>query len=226
MKYILQDNNSNYVDRVKRIIEENKKDIFNFFDMKEKDLSFTIYIYSSIKDLVDGLKNRGFNKDPDYMCACFKDEDNSLNLFEPKDKPSSDEWSKDAYDDVIFHELVHAIQFNIFGTTPEWLNEGIAKYLDGSFIGCEKILSDIISDGVIPEQNEIENEFGLHDYDSYIYAYLMVSYFIDYYGKDKLIEVLRDIKELDKYKDNLLNRAVDYYRKDCIDSYVKKGLSK
>ena len=35
------------------------------------------------------------------MCACFKDEDNSLNFFEPKDNPRDSEISKE-YKNVIF----------------------------------------------------------------------------------------------------------------------------
>lgn len=76
------------------------------------------------------MKERKFADMPDYMCACQKDEDNSLNFFEPKDNLSENEWSKEEYENVIFHELIHAIQFNIYGTQPEQLTEGVAKYLD------------------------------------------------------------------------------------------------
>ena len=165
---------------------------------------------------------RGFDKDPDYMCACHKDEDNSLNFFEPKDNPNENDWSKEEYKKVIFHELIHGIQFTIFGTTPEWINEGIAKYLDGTYSkGIEWLLDNYINNNEIPSQDEIENEFGLHEYDSYDYAYLMVSYLIDENGKDYLLELLKDKEKINNEKEGLLNRSIDYYNTNFFSGGVK-----
>ena len=214
MKYIVQNNNSNYSKVIESIINNRKKEIFSFFNSEEIDLSFNIYIYNSIEELVNGLRNRGFKNDPDYMCACHKDEDNSLNFFEPKDNPSSNEWSKEEYENVIFHELIHGIQFTLFGTTPEWINEGIAKYLDGTYSkGIEWLLNNRINNNTIPNQYEIENEFGMHEYNSYDYAYLMVSYLIDTLGKDNFINMLKNKNQIEKIKTGLLINAINYYNK-------------
>ena len=170
--------------------------------------------YDSIKELVNGLRKRGFKKDPDYMCACHKDEDNSLNFFEPKDNPGENEWSKEEYESVVFHELIHGIQFTLFGTTPEWLNEGIAKYLDGTYSkGIKWLLDNYINNSPIPNQKEIENEFGMYEYDSYDYAYLMVSYLIDTLGKDGFVNILSNKEQFEIEKEDLLNRSIDYYNK-------------
>ena len=212
MRYIVQNSNSSYSQTIDTIINKRKNEIFNFFNSKEVDLPVTVYIYNSIEDLVNGMIERGYKNDPDYMCACQKDEDNSLNYFEPKDNPSENEFSKEEYKNVIFHELVHCIQFNLFGTTPEWINEGIAKYLDGTYSkGIKWLLDNYINNNPIPAQEEIENEFGMHGYDSYDYAYLMVSYIIDYYGKDELIEVLKNKVKLEFIKKDLLIKSIDYY---------------
>ena len=69
---------------------------------------------------------------------------------------------------------------------------------------------------------ELENEFGMHEYDSYDYAYLMVSYLIDENGKDYLIELLKDKEKLNSEKEGLLNRSIDYYN----TKYKKNGLRK
>ena len=208
----MQNNNSDYYKTIDFIINKRKKEIFSFFKSNEIDLPFNVYIYNTIEDLVKGLRERGFNKEPAYMCACHKDSDNSLNFFEPKDNPDDKEWSKEEYEKVIFHELIHGIQFLLFGTTPEWLNEGIAKYLDGTYSkGIKWLLENYINNSIMPNQSEIENEFGMHDYDSYDYAYLMVSYLIETNGKEKLIEILQDIKQLDSCIENLLNNAIKYY---------------
>ena len=209
MKYFLQNKNSDYYKVVDNIIKTKSKIIFDFFNSEEIEIPFNIYIYDSIKDLVSGLRSRGYTGDPDYMCACHKDEDNSLNFFEPKGNLGEFEWLRYEYDKIIFHELIHGIQYTLFGTTPEWINEGIAKYLDGMF-DLNYILVNYINNKPIPEQYEIENEFGEHkEYESYHYAYIMICYYIEVYGKDKLIEGLKDISKLNK--DNLLIDSINYY---------------
>ena len=108
---IVENEKSNYKDEINNIILSNKEDIFDFFNSPDLELSFNVYVYKDIDSLVKGLKERGFNNIPSYMCACQKDEDNSLNFFEPKDNPNINEWSKEEYKNVIFHELIHGIQF-------------------------------------------------------------------------------------------------------------------
>ncbi len=212
MKYIVQNKNSNYSQVIDSVINSKKGDIFSFFSSEEVDLPFNIYIYDSIEELTNGLKNRGFKNFPDYMCACFKDEDNSLNFFEPKSNPNQNEWSKEAYKNVIFHELVHAIQYNLFGILPEWLCEGIAKYLDGTYSkGIKWLLENYINNSSLPNQIEIENEFGMHDYDSYDYAYLMVCYLIDTLGKENFIVLLRNKGQIEAIKRDLLINSINYY---------------
>lgn len=225
MKYIVQNNKSNYAQVIDNIINNRKSEIFSFFNSKEVELPFNIYVYDSIEELVDGLRERGFKDSPDYMCACHKDEDNSLNFFEPKDNPDNNEWSKEEYENVIFHELIHGIQFTLFGTTPEWINEGIAKYLDGTYSKGKKwLLENYINNTSVPNQDEIENEFGRHDYDSYDYAYLMVSYLIDTLGKDSFINLLKDKKQIETAKKDLLVNSINYYNQKYIDENNTKYL--
>lgn len=225
MKYIMQNSKSNYNLVIDSIIENRKKEIFEFFNCSEIELSFNIYVYDSIEELVKGLAKRGFKKDPSYMCACHKDEDNSLNFFEPKDNPSATEWSKKEYEMVIFHELIHGIQSALFGTIPEWLSEGIAKYLDGTYSkGIKWLLDNYINNNSIPEQDEIENEFGMHDYDSYDYAYLMVSYLIETLGKDNFVNLLRNKEQIEIIKEDLLYKAIDYFNKKYTEEEIKSLL--
>ncbi len=213
MKYIIQNKKSNYYQEITKIIKTKAKEIFQFFNSKEVPLTTTIYIYNDIASLVQGLKERGYLQNPDYMCACFKDEDNSLNFFEPKEKPNDNEWSKEEYEKVIFHELVHAIQYNLFGSAPEWLCEGIAKYLDGSYSkGIKWLLENRLDKKPIPNQDEIENEFGMHEYNSYDYAYLMVCYLIETLGKEEFINLLKNNNKLNSTKTNLLSKAIEYYK--------------
>lgn len=127
------------------------------------------------------MKEREFKDMPSYMCAYYKDEDNCINLFESKDNSGNHKSDKDSYDNVIFHEEIHAIQNQIYGRQPEWLTEGIAKYLDGTYSkGINLLLENYINNNSLPDRIKIEEEFGMHEYDSYDYAYLIVSYWINY----------------------------------------------
>ena len=216
-KYYCFNRNSDYKDRIDFIIQNRKKEIFNFFNISDVDLDFNIYIYDSREDLVIGMRERGFSEMPSYMCACFKDEDNSLNFYESKDV-CLDDWCKDEYDYVIFHELIHGIQSKIYGQQPEWLCEGIAKYLDGTYkCGIKSLLEKYIHNGRIPSMEELVDKFGFCEYDSYDYAFLMVSYLIDTLGKDVFLRVIGSEEEVNKISSNLVTNAIRYYNKKYFD---------
>ena len=212
MNYIVSDKNKDYIKVIEKIINERKKEIFDFFKKEKCKLNFNVYIYDTKEELVSGLKDRGFKNSPDYMVACFKDEDNSLNFFVPKDNPKDNEFSKEEYDDVIFHELIHAIEYALFGEKPEWFNEGIAKYLDGTYSkGMKYLFDNYINKTLIPSGEEIEKEFGMHNYDSYDYAYIMISYLIETMGHNNFLKLLEDENLFNKTKQNLLLKAICYY---------------
>ena len=88
-------------------------------------------------------------------------------------------------------------------------------------------MENYINKRSVPDQKELEEEFGFHDYDSYDYAYLMISYIIEVYGKDYLIELLKDSNKLNIEKVGLLNRAVNYYNRkyfDLFDDYLNQNI--
>ena len=212
-KYICANRSRDYKKRVERVINDYKKEILDFFEVEDDGrFNYTIYIYDTVEMLKNGLYARGFKESPEYMCACFKDEDASLNFYEPLDEETENEWSKDEYDLVIFHELIHAIEHTIYGTQPEWLSEGIAKYLDGTYSqGIKWLLQNYINKMPIPEMRELEEEFGFHEYDSYDYAYIMVSYLIETMGKKRFLKFLHNAHEVTELSKNLLTKSIKYY---------------
>lgn len=214
-QYIECDCTKKYKEQVEGILEERKKEILSFFEVEDYgQFSFSVYIYGTQEKLKQELKKRGFKQDPDYMCACFKDKDQSINLFEPKDNPSPNEWTKKEYEKVIFHEEIHAIQYIIYKKQPEWLTEGVAKYLDGTYQkGIKWLLENYINEKKVPSMKEIEEEFGWHDYDSYDYAYLMVCYLIETLGKNIFLQKIADPEALEKISDHLVEKVVTYYQK-------------
>ncbi len=214
-KYICSDKVKQYLPRIESIIDKKKQSILDFFKVHDSEkFSYTIYVYDTIESLKEGLEERGFRNIPDYCCACFRDEDQSLNFFEPKDPAKENEWSKDEYDLCIYHELIHAIQYTIYGFQPEWLTEGIAKYLDGTYTkGIKWLLENYIINNSIPPMSELEEEFGFHDYDSYDYAYIMISYLIETMGKDDFLMSIKDSKKISQMSENLVEKAINYYEK-------------
>ena len=223
-RYICTNRNPIYMQQVANILEKNKKTILNFFNISENyELSFNVYIYDTIEELVAGMRARGFSDMPSYMCACQKDEDNSLNFFEPKDNPDNNEYSKEEYENVIFHEEIHIIQYLIYGTQPEWLTEGIAKYLDGTYKkGIKYLLDNYIDINNLPSMSEIENEFGKHEYDSYDYSYLMVSYIIETMGKDEFLIAIKSKENIKLLSNDLVSKSVNYY----LNKYSLESISK
>ena len=212
-EYICTSKTEKYVNRVEAVIRESKKSILDFVQVEDKgQFNFKIYIYDTIEDLKKNLKERGFKDSPDHLCACFKDEDNSINLFEPKENPSPNEWDKNEYDLVIYHELIHAIQYTIYGHQPEWLTEGIAKYLDGTYKrGVKWLLQNYIKKIPIPEMRELEEEFGFHDYDSYDYAYIIVSYLLETLGKERFLKFIENANTISALSENLVEKSINYY---------------
>ncbi len=73
-KYIFTNRNSLYKNHVEMILEQKKKQILDFLNVSDNiiPLSFNVYIYDIIKNLVSGFKAREFFDMPDYMCACQK----------------------------------------------------------------------------------------------------------------------------------------------------------
>lgn len=212
-KYICANRGRTYKDRIEKVIKENKPKILDFFNVSDNEnFNYTIYVYDTIEALKNGLRARGFKNQPEYICGCFKSEDMSLNFYEPVDEAIDNEWTKDEYDLVIFHELIHAIEYTLYNNQPEWLREGIAKYLDGTYShGIKWLLQSYINKVPIPEMRELEEEFGFHEYDSYDYAYIMVSYLLETMGKEDFLKFLNNANQITELSKGLVTRSIQYY---------------
>ena len=52
------------------------------------------------------------------------------------------------------------------------------------------LFENYIHQNRIPTMYELEHEFGEHEYDSYVYAYIMVNYLIDNFGKEEFLRII------------------------------------
>lgn len=221
------DTTKEYSSHVDKVLERSKREIFAWFEKPSYDCKVKVFIYKDISALVEGLKKRGHTNYPEYMCACMIDEEEeknitrNINIYEPSPNPSEKEYSKKEYDVVIFHEVIHYITDYLFGKLPEWLTEGIAKQLDGSYQkDVTNLLKNYINTYEIPDihevkgKNFIKKEGNKIIYDGYDFGYIMVRYLIEVYGKEYLFNLMEQKERLETSAQSILIEAIDYFNKE------------
>ena len=220
---------------VDKLLERGKSIILEWFEKTKTDFKVNTYIYQTNELLREGLKRRGLGLYPAHMVACMVDEDEekgirrSINLYEPP-LISETSYTKKEYNNVIFHELIHYITDVLYGKLPEWLTEGIAKYLDGTYKEDLTNLMTIISTYEIPSISDMKDDFFVYKkyekietpkgeelkeitiYDGYDLSYLMVRYIIEVYGKDYLLTLLSTKDNITKIEQQTLIDAIEYYK--------------
>lgn len=210
-----------YVDK---LIERTKREIYEWFNHPTLEEKVNIYIYKDIPSLIEGLKRRGLGPYPDYMVACMVDEDKengikrSINFYEPSKTPEENEYTKKEYNNVILHELIHYITDILYGKLPEWLTEGIAKYLDGSYkTDLTELMHQYIATYEIPDISTMKGErFVVKDnektiYNGYDLSYIIVRYIIEVYGKETLFSLMKNKKQLKQIEQQLLPESIEYF---------------
>lgn len=219
---ILIESSKEYAFHVDKVIERSKREIFSWFLQPTVDCRVKAFIYKDIPSLVEGLKKRGFNY-PEYMCACMIDEDQSrniersINIFEPQRETLSG-YTKKEYDQIIYHELIHYITNYLYGKLPEWITEGIAKYLDGTYKDdLTNLMNKYINIYEIPDIKEMKDMSFVKKvgekviYDGYDLSYIMIRYIIENYGHKFLLQLLEDNNYLKFDSQNCLLEAISYF---------------
>ena len=169
-----------YIEKLADYIENESKNIINYFNFDK--LNVDVILFS---DLDEFRKKHGKNT-PNWLCGYYKKEDekhivNTLCLEEYKKTAGHENNTINDLEKLIIHEFVHACHaqyklVNIFNST-RWLAEGFAILLSKQ-----------------DYNNEINVSYEelLNDSVSYSNYYAMVKYIIDEYGKDYLLELLKN----------------------------------
>lgn len=201
--------------QISDLMEMKLKDIYEFYEIKnDKKLQGEVYLFDSLHEMKKYLDDNNIYElehQPSYMTSCERER--KLYLLTPKDK-IFDDYTKDDYDRIIYHEEIHLVTELVFGYLPEWLNEGIAKYLDGTYKkGMKSLFENYINNYRIPDLEQIDGDtFVTDDYDGYDLCYVLVSYIIDVNGKDKLLNLVNNKTLIERVSTKDLNLALDYYR--------------
>ncbi len=217
--------NKEYSFYVDKVLERSKIEIFNWFGKETPNIKIKTFIYKDIPSLVEGLRKRGHINYPDYMVACMIDEDQeksierSINLFEPQvDEPDPNKYSRKEYNIIIFHELIHYITDYLYGKLPEWITEGIAKYLDGSYKNQLEEIIKRVNTYQIPDINSMcDTNFVKYDensnkiYDGYEISFLMINYILEVYGKEYFLTILTNKEFIKEHTEKYLKESLEYY---------------
>jgi hypothetical protein len=116
------------------------------------------------------------------------------------------------------HEMAHLVTyqmtFNPYGGIPTWLDEGLSMYAEGDLSGSFRTaLSGAVGDDTLLSVETISSSFPA-DFDqarlSYAESYSLVSFLIQQYGRDKMLELLNTFREGAAYDQALL----EVYRVD------------
>lgn len=215
------DVSEDYIRHIDRLLERSKLEIFEWFNKPTENCRVKTYIYKDIESLRIGLKRR-YNKEyPPYMVACMVDEDKNtprnINLYEPPIQ-SEDSYSRKEYNRVVFHELIHYITDFLYGKLPEWLTEGIAVYLDGSYKQDITNLIKLINTYQIPDISNmkddtfvVQDEQGNTIYNGYDLSYIMIRYILEILGKDYLFNLLKNKEQIRLVEQTILTDAIEYF---------------
>ena len=229
------DVSQDYIHHIDRLLERSKLEIFEWFEKPSKTHRVKTYIYKDIDSLRTGLKRRIGKEYPPYMVACMIDEDKekdiprSIKVYEPPIE-SKDSYNRKEYNQVVFHELIHYITDILFGKLPEWLTEGIAVYLDGSYKKDITNLMTLINTYEIPSIFDMKDDtFVLVDnegktiYNGYDLSYIMVRYMIETLGKDYLFTLLKNKAQISLIEQTTLSEAIDYFNCQILEENTIKS---
>lgn len=223
----------NYIEYIDRLLERSKLEILEWFEKPSLTFKVKTFIYKNPQELRIGLKRRLNREYPPYMVACMVDEDKdihrSINIYEPPIE-SQESYNRKEYNQVIYHELIHYITDVLYGKLPEWLTEGIALNLDGSYKQDLTNLMKIINTYQIPSIFDMKDDtFVLIDqtgntiYNGYDLSYIMIRYILETLGKDYLFTLMKNKKQISLVEQSTLTEAITYFNNQYLEENTIKS---
>lgn len=119
---------------------------------------------------------------------------------------------------TMLHEFTHTVTMELASEKkqPDWLWDGTAMYMSQDKDRYEPYYEELINSG-IPEIYALKS----NDRDRYIYGYSLVEYIVEEYGREKLVELLKEYGDIEK----VLNITESEFRDGWID-FLKEKLHK
>ncbi len=119
---------------------------------------------------------------------------------------------------TLLHEFTHTVTMALAPEqkNPDWLWDGIAMYMAQDEDRSEPYYEEMLNGG-IPEIYTLKN----NDRDRYKYGYSLVEYIVEEYGREKLVELLKEYGDIEK----VLNITESEFRDGWIE-FLKEKLHK
>lgn len=118
-------------------------------------------------------------------------------------------WGKRAIAHELTHLVVHRVTLNPYNSLPTWLDEGLAMSSEGDLEPVFVVaLESIDADEEFITVRSLASPFSVYADESilaYAESYVIVSYLIEEYGREKMFELLSVFHEGGGYDDALLS---------------------
>ncbi len=138
---------------------------------------------------------------------------NQIYIFSPSVFGKESDHPKSDFDYVLTHEIAHLFINEFLGINyPKWLHEGIAGYVAEQYKIREVENIDDFSD--------LHNKEGWNKFHNYPQAFSFTKYLIDQFGKEKILEFLKNLS-------SSLNRKHSYEEfLDFFNKFFKNDFNK
>jgi len=158
-----------------------------------------IYVYASASDLKGAMV---FS--PEWTGGAAFTAFGIIAICIPPDELES---ARGALVHELTHLVVHQATFSPYGQLPLWLDEGLATYSEGDldYVGYYKLFR-AISAGTLISVRTLCSSFSAYADKaalSYAESYSLVKYLLDYYGQDKMLDLLTVLKQGSTYDEAL-----------------------
>lgn len=99
----------------------------------------------------------------------------------------------------LMHLVVHQLAFNCWGSLPRWLDEGLASWAEGDLEPArQEMLDEAIAEDRLFSLQSLSSGFSAHADRanlSYAQSQSVVTFMIDTYGREKILELLSVFQE-------------------------------
>lgn len=204
------DKDINYIDDLTEFINNNSKDIVDFFGLENFKEKVILYMFDDLEKFRKNISNKYKNNIvPSWLCGFSYNENNNfiiktLCLDEYKKTKGHTNHNLNDLKNLILHEFVHSCQLKYINfllsniKLPLWLKEGMACLLSRQYddvkLGFDATLDEVIN--------------GNTNYSNY---YTMFLYVYNTYGKEYILELLRNSEKLISETPVLHEETIKYY---------------
>lgn len=190
-------------------LEQKSKDIMEFFELKRLSKKIVVKIYDAIEDykehLIPLLEQNG-NTYHEWMIGDTLDDNiNILALKECRKLESHKNHTLEDQAKSILHEFVHICHHELIGENNShghiWLSEALATNLSGQ---------DYSGTSITCTYEELKSNFP-NASNKYATAFLMGKYMLENYGRDFILNLIKNWELLDEFAPKLFEETKSYH---------------